>query len=158
MGLEGSNFPGTEQPTKTVLGGRSSIWRYRGWFVTLDKRRCSFTHELGHYLGLEHTFHNERGDFVGRCDLAHDGSIGDFCADTPIDWDWPLGVEQCVDGIKNCPGDSELVTQSENYMYYNEDSCRNMFSKDQRARMRACLYRIVPNWFQSKPGIHRNKP
>ena len=79
---------------------------------------------------------------MGRCDLAHDGSIGDFCADTPIDWDWPLGVEQCVDGIKNCPGDSELVTQSENYMYYNEDSCRNMFSKDQRARMRACLYRI----------------
>ena len=25
-----TTFPGTEQPTKTVLGGRSSIWRYRG--------------------------------------------------------------------------------------------------------------------------------
>lgn len=104
----------------------------------------TFTHELGHYLGLEHTFHNVGLDILGRCDLANDGTIGDYCADTPIDWDWPPGVEQCVDGIKFCADNSELVTQTENYMYYNEDSCRNMFSKDQRVRMRACLYRLRP--------------
>lgn len=116
-----------------IAGADLSPWTNRG---------VTFTHELGHYLGVEHTFHNDGRNILGRCDLANDGSIGDFCADTPIEWDWPPGVEQCVDGIKHCADDSELVTQSENYMFYNEDSCRNMFSKDQRARMRACLYRL----------------
>jgi hypothetical protein len=43
------------------------------------------THELGHYLGLYHTFH--RGEmFLGDCDFPHCDTITDRCCDTPIDW------------------------------------------------------------------------
>src|SRR3954468_8612214 len=94
-----------------------------------------FTHELGHFLGLDHTFHNSSG-YPGECELANDGSIGDFCADTPLDFLTSGAVsENCNDGIRQCftPYEGELITQSENFMYYNPDRCTNMFSKDQRA-------------------------
>ncbi|MES1220712.1 MAG: zinc-dependent metalloprotease [Bacteroidota bacterium] len=101
----------------------------------------TFTHELAHYLGVYHTFHNSSG-YAFRCEFVHDGSIGDLCADTPLDWEWPASTIQCNDGVRICietPGVEFIITQSENYMFYNQDSCRNMFSKDQRIRMRACL-------------------
>jgi hypothetical protein len=100
-----------------------------------------FTHELGHYLGVLHTF--DRGSaYLGKCELVNDPSISDFCGDTPLDWDFPNGSEAptCSYGIREeCGG---FITQTENYMYYNPDRCLNMFSKDQRARMRACLHSL----------------
>ncbi len=97
-----------------------------------------FTHELGHYLGLYHTFHGGFA-YLGECSRLHDADIGDLCADTPLDWDMPLSTDQCDDGTRFCStGDSSVITQSENFMYYNRDSCVQMFSLDQRARMRAC--------------------
>jgi len=89
-----------------------------------------FTHELGHYLGLYHTFH---GGFVylGQCELLHADSIGDLCGDTPLDWDMPFSTDQCDDGTRFCStGDSSVITQSENFMFYNRDSCIQMFSLD----------------------------
>jgi hypothetical protein len=101
----------------------------------------TFTHELSHYLGVLHTFDQSRG-YQYQCDRIYDGSVGDFCSDTPLDWELPLFMNSCNDGerfcVNNDPEDSFFV-QSENYMYYAFDSCLNMFSKDQRARMRACL-------------------
>lgn len=103
----------------------------------------TFTHELGHYLGLWHTFQNGN-HFLNKCDLAFDGSICDFCADTPLDWESRPDIpETCDNGIRNgCeePPLRRVIAQTENYMGYNPDKCINMFSKDQRARMRACLY------------------
>lgn len=103
------------------------------------KEGTTFVHELAHYLGVYHTFHNST-IYLGRCELANDSTIGDKCADTPLDWDLPLSADQCTDGNRLCDNSSlNFTSQTENYMYYNRDSCTNMFSRDQRARMRACL-------------------
>lgn len=104
----------------------------------------TFTHELGHYLGLWHTFQSSSG-YIGRCDLASNDSLGDNCSDTPLDWfEHFVGAypDTCRDGIYECfdPPGAMYMTQTENYMFYNKDSCQNMFSKDQRARMRAALF------------------
>lgn len=97
-----------------------------------------FTHELGHYLGLYHTFH-DGFIYLGECGLLHNGDIGDRCADTPLDWDFPIATDQCNDGTRICSdGNTTVTVQSENFMYYNRDSCMQMFSLDQRIRMRAC--------------------
>jgi hypothetical protein len=103
------------------------------------------THELGHYLGLYHTFH--RGEmFLGDCDFPHCDTITDRCCDTPIDWSFfPLPGDECDFAPKHCPNDSIFYTQNENYMYYNPDWCLNMFSYDQRTRMRATLNSIRAN-------------
>lgn len=105
----------------------------------------TFTHELAHYLGVYHTFHAS-AFYAYQCELAHDPTIGDKCADTPLEWDWPFSGDQCNDGIRPCNDTTQtLQTQTENYMYYNKDSCTNMLSMDQRARMRACLYDLRSN-------------
>jgi hypothetical protein len=104
----------------------------------------TFTHELAHYLGVLHTFDQSRG-YQYQCDRINDPSIGDFCGDTPLDWELPLGANECNDGERLCQNSEPPFTffvQSENYMYYALDSCLNMFSKDQRARMRASLYHL----------------
>jgi len=100
----------------------------------------TFTHELAHYLGVYHTFHNST-IYLGRCDLVYDGNIADRCCDTPLDWSHPFSTEQCDMGERFCEGehDSSMIAQTENFMFYNEDACTNMFSKDQRNRMRACV-------------------
>ncbi|MEP6596152.1 MAG: M43 family zinc metalloprotease [Ginsengibacter sp.] len=110
----------------------------------LQNGGATFTHELGHCLGLWHTTEGSSG-YPGRCDLAHDGSMFDFCSDTPLDWTHPFGIpDECDDGVRTpCETSPDgLIAQTENYMYYNPDRCLNMFSKDQRARMRACLHGI----------------
>jgi len=108
----------------------------------LQNGGATFTHEVGHYLGLLHTTDGSSG-YIYRCDLAHDGSMFDFCADTPLDWTFGSNIpEICNDGIQDCnePDGRMLIAQTENYMFYNPDKCLNMFSKDQRARTRACLH------------------
>lgn len=122
------------------------FWVGSNWFGTegadlspIMNQGGTFTHELGHYLGLYHTFHNSFW-YLGECQFAHDETIGDLCGDTPLDWTLPISVEQCDDGTRFCfDGGEDLLAQTENYMFYNQDSCTNMFSLDQRVRMRACL-------------------
>jgi hypothetical protein len=110
----------------------------------LNDLGVTFTHELAHYLGVLHTFDAGTG-LIGRCDLIHNPSVGDFCGDTPLDWMEGPGYNECNDGKRDCFEDGHeysFFVQSENYMYYAFDSCLNMFSKDQRARMRACLNKL----------------
>lgn len=98
-----------------------------------------FTHEVGHYLGLYHTFHNA-WNVVGQCESLDCDLITDRCCDTPLHWNVPIAPgEDCYFNVIQCPNDSLLYPQNENYMYYNPDKCLNMFSLDQRIRMRAAL-------------------
>ena len=82
------------------------------------------THEIGHWLGLIHTW----GDvFCGD----------DYVADTPK-IESANQTTVCTDRFSNC-GNGRIRNQIENYMDYSPDACMNVFTFGQRARMRAVM-------------------
>lgn len=82
-----------------------------------DKGR-TLSHELGHWFGLRHIW----GD--GDC------SVDDFCADTP---NANGSTRGCPNNKDTCPGGGP--DQIENYMDYSDDTCMDLFTADQKARM-----------------------
>ena len=90
-------------------------------------RGRTLTHEIGHWLGLRHIW----GD--GGC--AQD----DFCDDTPLTGRSHLGLSNCAfPGPNTCSSDP-LPDMFQNYMDYTNDACMNLFTQDQKARMRIVL-------------------
>ncbi len=86
----------------------------------------TLTHEMGHFLGLEHLW--------GKTENAHCMDYDDYCDDTPF---VSKRTRNCEAQEKlSCIGDTLLT---HNYMDYKNDACMNMFTKDQVARMRFVL-------------------
>jgi hypothetical protein len=82
------------------------------------------THEVGHWLNLRHIW----GDDGGACNGT------DYCDDTPNQGNRHIGCPgfptvSCSNGPN---GDMFM-----NYMDYTDDRCMNLFTNDQRIRMRA---------------------
>ncbi len=82
-------------------------------------------------------------NIVGECESLDCDFITDRCCNTPLHRNAPIAPgDECYFIVVTCPNDSLIYPQNENYMYYNPDECLNMFSLDQRIRMRAALSSI----------------
>lgn len=125
-GLEGLN---TKNENYDKTDGAIIDFRYFGRNSVANSSKIynlgrTTTHEIGHWLGLIHTW----GDAV--CG-------DDFCDDTPA----AEGSNQtsfCTDKYSNCSG-FRTRNMIENYMDYSPDSCMNIFTADQLGRMKAVL-------------------
>jgi Pregnancy-associated plasma protein-A len=88
----------------------------------------TLTHEVGHWLMLEHTFH-------AGCSASND-----WVTDTPREarpqFDCPIGADTCA-----APG----LDPIHNFMDYTQDSCMNMFTAGQAERMNDA-------WIQFRAG------
>lgn len=92
------------------------------------------THEVGHYLGLFHTF-----DF-GCASTSGCASNGDRICDTNPEASPTYG----------CPGSRTscgLPAPFDNYMDYTDDACMNRFTPNQANRMRCTLMNYRPNLY-----------
>jgi hypothetical protein len=88
------------------------------------------THEVGHYLGLFHTFN-------AGCGNASCYTSGDRICDTNPEQNPRFNCS----AASSC-GTSDPIT---NFMDYTNDSCMNNFTQEQGRRMRCTLQHYRPN-------------
>lgn len=110
----------------------------------------TLAHEVGHCLGLWHTFHgvSEVGPGCGGCRERSDGFetdfTGDFCSDTR-----PTPTNNfCMEltGMDLCSGTPWAPTPLSNFMGYSGSYCWDRFSEQQKGRMHCWLNTVLVSW------------
>jgi hypothetical protein len=112
-----------------------------------ELRSTVLIHEVGHFLGLYHTFQDNCRNF--DCLMQ-----GDRVCDTPPDAIWTV-MEGCQQENNNCFSDADDTSadnpfkedgpdQNSNYMDYNVFACQNEFTPGQRLRMRFAAIELRP--------------
>jgi len=149
------SFAGLHQPAVAYLNEESSMSTKRHTSTSL------IAHEMGHSLGLEHTFIGMETDKykAKSCDkcLATAQSdpalTGDFITDTPpVSSSGAPGAyvapsvrnaETCENTYNHNPAFCSQIASGtgneRNFMSYNDNDCQNTFSAGQTARMRCYL-------------------
>jgi hypothetical protein len=97
-----------------------------GAFQEPFDRGRTMTHEVGHFLGLRHIW----GD-NSVCPTTNTDTNKDFVEDTPAANGPNSG---CVAGTDTCPTNpgNDMI---QNYMDYTDDTCMNIFTTGQKARI-----------------------
>ncbi len=89
------------------------------------------THEVGHWLNLDH--------------IWGDSNCGnDQCNDTPVQQSSNYGCPN-FPSTSNCTGNGNNGDMFMNYMDYTNDACMNMFTNDQKLRMIAAINQYRTN-------------
>ena len=88
------------------------------------------SHEIGHCLGLIHIW----GDNTS-CTVDATDSEKDYCPDTPASTRFHYGCATTSNTCPNSPG----LDMVRNYMDYSDDSCMNIFTQNQKTRMRTVM-------------------
>ncbi len=110
----------------------------------------TLAHEVGHCLGLWHTFHgvSEVAPGCAGCRELSNGFetdlTGDFCADTR-----PTPLNNfCTEltGTDLCSGTPWAPTPLNNFMGYSGSSCWDRFSEQQKGRMHCWLNSGLATW------------
>ena len=96
----------------------------KGGFAKDFSTGRTLTHEVGHFLGIRHTW----GDTGGSC------RDDDYCDDTPLSSN--TYNSECPSEPQFSCGTSDMYS---NYMTYAADRCMNVFTRCQKERMRAIL-------------------
>jgi len=96
----------------------------------------TLTHEVGHYLGLHHTFN-------GGCGGGNCASSGDLICDTAPQSEPTYGCNG-----SSCSG----TAPDDNYMDYSDDLCMEQFTPNQSRRMRCTIVHYRPDIASEGPG------
>jgi hypothetical protein len=115
----------------------------------------TLTHEIGHNLGLWHTFHGVSevdlcGDCYERADKLNGNTTGDFCLDTdPTPMNYYC---KAPPGNDPCSGLSWGPTDPQNYMSYASDGCWTEFSHQQWGRIHCWINETLNGWRNCHPN------
>ncbi|GEM_PF-1293740 len=116
----------------------------------------TLTHEIGHNLGLWHTFHGVSevdlcGDCYERADKLNGDITGDFCLDTdPTPMNYYCKPPP---GSDPCSGLSWGPTDPQNYMSYAPDACYTEFSPQQWGRIHCWINEKLNSWRNCHPEL-----
>lgn len=129
------------------------------WFGTTPDNSKVHIHEMGHYLGLYHTFE-------GGCSNNDCRMDGDHVCDTPPDAS--TGAAPCDSAPNTCTSDEDDTSDNnpfrpvalgglgdqpdllEDYMDYGMSECQKLFTPGQRDRMRNALQNIRGSLLESE--------
>jgi hypothetical protein len=125
-----SYFPNSYPENSTMHGVVFHYGSVPGGYLTAYNEGETLTHEVGHYLGLYHTFQ-------GGCTAP-----GDYVDDTPYEGSAYTGG-QCNLQRDTCP--SAGLDPISNYMDYSYDACLTNFTAGQKARMQAITAQYRPS-------------
>ena len=124
---EASGLPGIDDQQGITFGANSDgVVIANNCFGTTGTAQFPYnggrttSHEVGHWLGLRHIW----GD-------SENCTTDDYCADTP---NATSALQEC--SYRASCGVEEM---KENYMNYTPDACMNIFTQDQKLRMRTVL-------------------
>lgn len=118
----------------------NTAWGDQGTVKNWNNLGVTITHEMGHALGLYHTFfvQNDADTAANGCPSNNDCNLeGDLCCDTDPHKVSP-SFSCMTNDINPCTG-SAYGNIVQNYMDYSDQACQVMFTADQIARMRAAL-------------------
>jgi hypothetical protein len=131
------------------------IWVNSSFVAT---RPAALAHEMGHVLGLWHTFHgvSEVSCADACAESARDPEgdrHGDFASDTPAT---PTNYNCNDPSGTDCSGQSWAPTQPQNLMGYGPNSCTRIFTPQQIRRMQCWTRARMSGWLvESAPDFRK---